>query len=215
MHLIFSCGRCRYSRRDSHSHEGKGFSLVELLITMAVILVISALAVPTLQMIRSANLSRAGSDYTSFLQNARVQAVQNDTYYPVISQAGPPAEAFLDVNRTGFFANGDPLVVFPSTVHVRGYADNPPALANLESVSLASSNDLSLDTTDSPTFGPRGLPCKPSGGVCSALSGPVSGTSYISFFQSEPDGTWLAVVVNPSARMRVFKYGSGTWSSVQ
>lgn len=200
---------------EGRSCNWQGFSLIELMITMAVILVVSALALPTLQMIRSANLSRAGSDYASFLQNARVQAVQSDTYYPVITLAGPPAEAFLDLQGTGAFANGDPVLVFPSTVHVRGYGDNPPGLANLESVSLASSNDLSLDTTDNPTFGPRGLPCKPSGGVCSALSGPVSGTSYISFFQSEPDGTWIAVVVNPSARLRVFKYSSGTWSSVQ
>lgn len=210
MQLIF-----RRKNAAGRSSNSQGFSLIELMITMAVILVVSALALPTLQMIRSANLSRAGSDYTSFLQNARVQAVQADTYYPVITQAGPPAEAFLDLQGTGTFANGDPIVVFPSTVKVRGYGDNPPALANLESVSLASSNDLSLDTTDSPTFGPRGLPCKPSGGVCSSLSGPVSGTSYITFFQSEPDGVWLAVVVNPSARLRVFKYGSGTWSSVQ
>lgn len=210
MQLIFP----RQNGEDCSCHS-RGFSLIELMITMAIILVVSALAVPTLQMIRSANLTRAGSDYSSFLQNARVQAVQNDTYYPVITQAGPPAEAFLDLQGNGTFASGDPVVVFPSTVQIRGYGDNPPGLANLESVSLASSNDLSLDTTDSPTFGPRGLPCKPSGGVCSALSGPVAGTSYINFFQSEPDGTWLAVVLNPSARIRVFKYGSGVWFPVQ
>jgi len=200
--------------RSCHS---RGFSLIELLITMAVILVIAALTLPTLQAIRSANLSRAGSDYASFLQSARVQAVQNDTYFAVITQVGPPDSAFIDLSagRTGAFANGDPILVLPSTVRVRSYADNPPALGNLQSVSLASASDQSLNQGGNPTFGSRGLPCTPNGNVCSALSGAVLGTSYITFFQSEPDGTWLAVVLNPSARIRVYKYGSGSWFAAQ
>lgn len=206
-------------RRERFCCDGRGFTILEMMITMAVLLVLSALAIPTMQAVRSARLHQAGADYASFLQNARIEAIQKDSYYSVIPQAGPPASVFLDLQGNGVFATGDPIIVLPSSVYVRGYGSNPPALANLESVSLASSNDLSLDVTDNPTFGPRGLPCKPisSGGytTCPAFSGTVSGTSFITFLQSEPDSTWLAVVVNPSARVRVFKYSSGTWSPVQ
>jgi prepilin-type N-terminal cleavage/methylation domain-containing protein len=201
----------------SYCHHG--FSIVELVITVAIILVIMALALPTTQVIRSASLRQAGSDYAGLLQNARIQAIQNDTYYAVIAQAGPPMQAFIDLQGTGTYASGDPLVVFPSSVHVRSYSNNPPGLGNLESQALASASDPSLDTTDNPTFGPRGLPCKPitSGSytTCPAFSGTVSGTSFITFFQSEPDGSWEAVVLNPAARVRIYTYGSGSWIAAE
>jgi len=191
------------------------------MITVAIVLVISALALPTLQVIRSARLREAGSDYASLLQSARVQAIQGDAYYPVILQAGPPAQAFIDLKGTGAYVAGDPMVALPSSVVARNYSDNPPGLANLETQALASASDPSLDTADNPTFGPRGLPCKPiaSGGytTCPAFSGAVSGTSYITFFQSMPDKTWEAVVTNPASRIRIYTCSpsSSTWSLAQ
>ena len=199
--------------------ESAGASLIELLIAMALILVISALAVPAWQAIRYARLREAGSDYASLLQSARISAVQNDSYYPVVVSAGPPVQAFVDMKGTGVYASGDAIITLPNNIYARTYASNPPGLANLEAQALTSSTDPSLDTTDNPTFGPRGLPCKPttSGGytTCPSFSGTVSGTSYISFFQSQPDGTWLAVVVNPASRIKVFTYSSSSWMLAQ
>ena len=196
-----------------------GASLIELLIAMALVLVLSAIAVPAWQAIRSSRLHEAGSDYASLLQTARINAVQNDTYYPVVVTAGPPVQAFVDMKGTGVYASGDAIVTFANSVYARNYGNNPPGLANLESQALTSSADPSLDTTDNPTFGPRGMPCKPttSGGytTCPAFSGTVSGTSYISFFQSEPDGTWLAVVLNPASRIRIYTYSNSSWTLAQ
>jgi prepilin-type N-terminal cleavage/methylation domain-containing protein len=196
-----------------------GFSMLEMMIAMAIVLVLSALAVPTMNAIRLAKLREAGSDYASLLQNARITAIQNDTYYPVVSVSGSPGESFIDLNSNGKLDAGEPVITLPSSVFVRTYADNPPALGNLESQTLSSASDPSLDTADNPTFGPRGLPCKPTPSgtytTCPAFSGTVSGTSFITFFQSEPDATWLAVVTNPSARVRIFKYGGSAWAPVQ
>jgi Tfp pilus assembly protein FimT len=191
------------------------------MIAMAVVLIISALALPTLQAIRVARLHQAGSDYASLLQSARIQAVQSDTYYSVIVQAGPPVQAFVDIQGTGVYAAGDPVIVLTSSVFVRTYANNPPALGNLESQALSSAADPSLDTTDNPTYGPRGLPCKKvtvgPNTTCSAFTGAVLGTSFITFFQSEPDQTWEAVVLNPASRIRIFTYSpsTGTWVAAQ
>ena len=189
------------------------------MICMGIALTLAALAVPTMTAIRMANLREAGANYASFLQNARIQAIQNDTYYSVIPQAGPPAKAFLDLKGNATFVNTDPQLVMPSSVYIRTYADNPPGLAALQTLALAGPTDLSLDKDDNPTFGPRGLPCRPTpvGGytTCPAFSGVVSGTSFMVFLQSEPDQTWLAVVVNPSARIRIFKYSGGAWAPVQ
>ena len=193
--------------------------MLEMIITMAVLLTLSALAIPTINVIRVAKLRQTGSDYASLLQNARITAIQNDAYYAVVTTTGNPEQSFIDLNANGKLDKGEPEIVLPSNVYVRTYADNPPNLGNLEIQTLASASDLSLDTADNPTFGPRGLPCKPTtvGGytTCPAFSGVVSGTSFITFFQSEPDATWLAVVVNPSARVRVFKYGGTIWNPVQ
>lgn len=195
--------------------------MLELMISMAVVLILSALAIPTMNAIRMAKLRETGSNYASLLQNARITAIQNDAYYAVATTTVQTTnEAFIDLNANGALDQGEPVIALPSNVYLRTYADNPPALANLESQTLASSSDPSLDTVDNPTFGPRGLPCRPVTGVggyvtCLAFSGAVSGTSFITFFQSEPDGTWLAVVTNPSARVRIFKYGGTSWAPVQ
>ena len=196
-----------------------GFTVLEMMICMAIALTLAALAVPTMNAIRMANLREAGANYASFLQNARIQAIQNDNYYSVVPLAGPPAKAFLDLKGNATFVNSDPQLVLPSSVYIRRYADNPPGLNSLKTIALAGPADPSLDTADNPTFGPRGLPCKPtpSGAytTCPAFTGAVAGTSYMVFLQSEPDQTWLAVVVNPSARIRIFKYSGGAWLPVQ
>lgn len=201
----------------------RGFSMIEVMLVMAIVLVLSALAIPTLNTIRTAKLRGTGSDYASLLQQARLTAVQNDKYYSVVVQSTTqPYEAFIDLNGNGKFDTGEPVMVFPSNVFPKTYADNPPGLGNLESQALASSSDPSLDQADNPTFGPRGLPCKTgpaafgSYTVClPASSGTVIGTSYITFFQSQPDKTWAAVVLNPAARVRVYKYAGQSWSLVQ
>lgn len=190
------------------------------MIAMGIFLIISALALPTLNVIRMAKLRQAGSNYASLLQNARVTAIQNDAYYAVVNTTQDTTqEAFIDLNGNGRLDQGEPVIALPSNVFLRTYADNPPALANLETQTLASANDPSLDTVDNPTFGPRGLPCKPvtAGGytTCLAFSGAVAGTSFITFFQGEPSGIWLAVVVNPSARVRIYKFGKTSWAPVQ
>ena len=120
-----------------HDSRCDGVTLLEMMIAMAIVLTLSALAVPTMTAIRMAKLREAGSDYASLLQNARVTAIQNDAYYAVVTAAGAPTEAFIDLNANG-----------------------------------------RLD-------------------------------------QGEPDGTWLSVVANPSARVRVFKYSGSAWSAVQ
>jgi prepilin-type N-terminal cleavage/methylation domain-containing protein len=193
----------------------KGFTLIEILITVSIIMIIIAAAVPVTSVIRKVQLREAGTDYAGLLQNARLQAIQNDTYYSVVPQAGPPVQPFVDLQGTGSYASGDPLVSLSSSVIQRTYANNPPNLANLESQALASSADPSLDTVDNPTFGPRGLPCKPitSGSytTCPAFSGAVAGTSFITFFQNtNADGTWEAIVVNPAGRIRTYTYNTST-----
>jgi Tfp pilus assembly protein FimT len=195
-----------------------GFTVLELMICMGIALTLAALAIPTMNAIRQANLREAAANYASFLQNARIQAIQNDTYYAVVPVAGPPASAYVDLQGNNTFVNTDPQLVLPSSVYIRTYANNPPALAALEGLALASSTDPSLNTANNPTFGPRGLPCKPipNGAytTCPAFSGAVAGTSYMVFLQSEPDQTWMAIVVNPSARIRIFKYSGGAWAPV-
>lgn len=210
----------RRSRTGDFFSRCSGFSLLEIMIAMAILLILSALAVPTFNVIRAAKLRQAGSNYAGLLQNARITAIQNDAYYAVATTtSGYAQQAFIDLNANGALDKGETEIVLPSNVLFRTYADNPPGLGNLETQALSSASDPSLDTADNPTFGPRGLPCKPTTAAgyttCPAFSGAVAGTSFITFFQSEPDGTWLAVVTNPSSRVRVFKYGKTNWSPVQ
>ena len=97
-----------------------GFSLPELLITLAVGLTLAAtgilLASTATNEIR---LSTSGTNYANLLQNARVRAVRDNVYYPVLVDcgtvgsaapcAGPtPARAFIDINGNGTYDSGEP-----------------------------------------------------------------------------------------------------------
>lgn len=215
----------------------KGFSTLELVIVMFIILIISGIAIPQfMTMMHSARLKGAVSDAAGLLQVQRIRAVDDDRYYStyLLAAAGNnPQQLFVDIypqNLNGTSGTGgttytcnangcDPVVMISGEVSQQP-AGAAPNTANLLAQILPANSpvvpqDASLAATPA-TFGPRGLPCTPQavagGTVCDSLGGP---TAYWTFFQNNVTQNWGAVTISPAGRIRRWSYNSapagGTW----
>jgi prepilin-type N-terminal cleavage/methylation domain-containing protein len=194
-----------------------GFTLIELMLVVFIALIVGAFAmVNAVSAARSIRLSEATTDYSNLLQKARIQAVTSDTFYSVLTDTSKtPDTAFVNVNGATY-AKGDPVIAFPRDVKPMPFASGPN-LSNLESNPqfLPANNQNTVQTTIPPTFGPRGLPCKPTGvGANTTCPSLLTPTSYITFFQNSVSQKWAAVTVNPSGRIRRWSYDGSTWSPV-
>ena len=90
---VAECGDWRISKMRE-----KGFSLIELCVVVAIVMIVGAMvfinAVTAMENIR---LSQAATSYANLIQQVRMRAVQDDTFYTV--QTAPAAGA---AGLTGF-----------------------------------------------------------------------------------------------------------------
>jgi type IV pilus assembly protein PilA len=198
-----------------------GFTLPELVIVVAIILILAAIAVPNIMnYMHAAKLRGAGSDFSGVLQLARIRAVQDDRYYSTYIIAGPPQEAYVDLTSnggTGVVA-GDPLIEIPPEVTPVAAA-NAPNTANLQGQFLPAGSGLTVkdgSTTGTPViFSPRGLPCTTQaatgGTVCDSA---LLTTAFWAFFKDTSSGMWEAVTVSPSGRIQKWQYGATVWAKI-
>jgi Tfp pilus assembly protein FimT len=187
-----------------------------MLVTMCICIIVGAIAVLNVQTTsRAIRLHESGTEYANLLQNARIRAVKDNRYYTVLTDTSVnPPRAFVDINGTGVYANGDPVMVFASGVSPMPFVSGP-GLNNLKSQFLppgATAQGSVNTATAGPTFGARGLPCTPNGGVCPYLTVTNTVTSYVTFIQNVENGKWEAITVNPAGRIRKWAYGSSSWS---
>ena len=206
-----------------------GFSLLELLLTVAIIMIVAGVAIPNfMATMHSARLKGGVTDFASLLQTARIRAVSDDRYYSiyVLAAAGNnPQQGYVDIfpqNADGTsgtggqaYNAGDPLVVISPEVVLQAQGA-APSIAALKALLLPPTSpvvpqDESVAAT-AITFGPRGVPCKPLAGVCDTLGGPQA---YWAFFQDSVSQNWGAVTVTPAGRIQRWLFmggANGTWA---
>jgi Tfp pilus assembly protein FimT len=214
-------------------HQQKGVSLLELMITLAIGIILVAMAMPLVSTtISVSRLRGAGGDYANLLQRARMRAVVDDKYYNVVNTTGArtvaqPFNAFVNTGvlqgplATGGpdpanrYVVGDPAIDFNSTIYIRPAAA-APNVANLTLQFLPPPNNNVVMNPNAwgPTFGPRGLPCAPTaltGGQCLyTLGAPPFPVAFEIFMQNQQNGMWEAVTVNPSGRVGIWNFNIGT-----
>ena len=207
----------------------RGFTILELLITVAIIMIVAGFAIPNfMATLHSARLKGGVTDFASLLQTARIKSVDDDRYYStyvLAANGNNPQQGFVDIfpqNADGTSGNagqaykaGDPLVVISPEVVLQGQGAAPSIAALklqlLPATSPVVPQDESVATT-AITFGPRGLPCKPLAGVCDTLGGPQA---YWAFFQDSVTQNWGAVTVTPAGRIQRWLFmggANGTWA---
>ena len=210
-------------------HTEHGFSLIEIMVVLIIVLIVAAIAIPgVVSSVRQAHLRGAASDYAALLELSRVSAIRDNRYYStyILASAGGSqiAEAYIDMlpkSLTGASGNGgtsvaagDPEITIPSEV-VQQPVASAPNTANLKSQLLPAITPVTPTDTSATaaTFGPRGLPCTPvsltGGTVCDSSGGP---TAFWTFFQNTKSGSWQAVTITPAGRIGKWYYSGSAWS---
>ena len=108
------------SRPNSHS----GFSMIELLVTILIMLVIAAIAIPNfMRQLNSYKLASTARSVSDLIQRTRYEAIKQNTKITCHFALGAtPPSAWIDINGTGSFANNDPEVVYSAPILPTGTA---------------------------------------------------------------------------------------------
>lgn len=183
-----------------------------MVVVCAILMVVGGMVfVNAVRLAQGIRLNQSATSYANMLQQTRLRAVRDDTFYSVLTTtSGGAPIAFIDIGQQGTYSSGNPAMVFSQNVTAQAFSSGP-GLTNLKSQFLpaGTNGQGAVDSTDSPTFGPRGLPCRPNGGTCPSLAQP---TAFITFMQNSVTQKWAAVTVTPAARIQVWNYDGSTWN---
>lgn len=203
---------------DSEKHaSSRGFSLIELLVVVAITLVVAAMAMPNIiAAIDNVKLRGAMSEVAGALQQARQRSVRDNRPYPVRTEFGGAAElVYIDLNGNQARdvlnlpgRNPEPEPVVQLARGVTFGQNGVPELTQAE---------LGFDATSpaGPAFNPRGLPCVYAG-AGAACPGPGAGKGlayYWSYQGTFGARRYGAVSISPAGRIKVWMRAGNRWAN--
>jgi prepilin-type N-terminal cleavage/methylation domain-containing protein len=112
----------RVARRRLRAFAGSsGFSLLELLIVVSILLIVAAISVPTfIRISYNIRLKSAVSNVAGLMQQSRILAAKQNAIYTVAYRATSTAEeAYIDLNNNGALDSGEPVIDFSPSVTPR------------------------------------------------------------------------------------------------
>lgn len=198
------------TKKANSQCEGQtGFSLPELIIVVAIILTISAIAVPALlNGIADVKLRSSASTLQGHLQQLRMRAIKENRPLRarLSSEVGTGVTVmYIDLDDGDDFDATEPSVSFSTDVTVA--ATGGPVLTNTQVVNVGTF--VIGTTSNSIFFNARGLPCDTSGSAaCQTQRGYVY---YLSQLRSSGSTVYAAVSVTPAGRIRVWRRLGTTW----
>jgi prepilin-type N-terminal cleavage/methylation domain-containing protein len=171
-----------------------GFSMIELMIVVAIILIISAMALPNIMnSVYTMRMRSSLTELTGLIQQTRMRAVRDTQNYQVLTTTLQGRLVFYaDFNHDlTYTAAGDPfVVVMPQGVTLSGVPGSTNGL------------DVTNVITGLPAFNVRGLPCTwGSQFSCLFINGAGNPSKFV-YYLTTDRGSQLAVTVAPSGRVK-------------
>jgi type IV fimbrial biogenesis protein FimT len=200
----------RWKMTDRNAPKGgRGFSLIEMVIAVAMILVLGAIFAPLMSTaVSGIKLRYSANGLSGLIQKARIEAARKNTFYSIEQSTLSAGEVayYVDLAKSDTFAAGDPLVEMGRevTVHFGTGSGAPDETAFTTSLNFALNSSGVL-----PRFNARGLPCIPAGGTCPQIPG--QGFIYFLSRNNALSTGWASVVVTPSGRVQVWSYDGTNW----
>ena len=180
----------------------RGFSLVELVIVVAITLVVAAVAIPRIMgSIYNIRLRSGISSLSGLIQTGRMWSVkQNRSYQVHFTTAGTSALAYVDLNADNNPQSTEPQVQLGGTIVKSSTLSGGPTALDATILGWTPTGG-----TADPAFNPRGIPCA-AGGSCPA------GLVYY-FTDNRPTGIngWAAVSISPAGRVKTWIWTGSTW----
>ena len=190
-----------------------GFTLAEMIIVLAIILVVGGMAIPNLtRAIDASRIKGSAQAVAAAYQDARIRATQKDTSYQVlISPPGiSPAQICIDLDGDGTCSGGDPVTTFPAQVRVSNFGVPVP----LDPTQL----HFPAITTEQPgaslSWNAVGLPCQRTSPITPCTA--VGWIQHLQLLRANGDVMYAAVTVSPTGRVKTWTFipsgnGNGKW----
>lgn len=206
-----------------------GFSMIELLIVVAIVLAITALAVPSIMAtIGNYRLTTSANAMAALIQETRMMAVRDNKCYSMESTTvGTNNGYFVDLAQNGTYTSQpfpttnpqqrEELVELDGSVNIVAASSMPSQLTS--SLIGGPSSSFTLDSTDAVSFNARGLPClvtPPGCSVATSCQMLPSGNQvgFVYYLVARPPfgpALYKGISITPAGRVRVWTLAGGNW----
>ena len=188
----------------------RGFSLLEMMIVLAIIVIVAGFAMPSLMtQVYLTRIRYSATDVSGLLQVARMEAVRKNSFYSLNYVAGTPAMVRVVDKNAAVVTTIPPVVLGQSVTSFFGSGSGAPGeTAFLTSLSFTAA----IASSGSPSFNSRGLPCIASGGTTCVRTLNQGFVFFLSGTNSSGGSVgWSALTVTPSGRCQTFAYDGTNW----
>lgn len=189
-----------------------GFTLVEMVMVVAILLVIAAFATPYMvNVIANVRLRGGMTSLAGLFQECRSQSIKQNrlmsSHFTTLAHGPVAYVKDASVSSPTLAATDWQVELGAPVTYVTSLTGVTGAPTALDSTTLGYTPQPS---SPDPTFNPRGLPCAYSSGTC------TTGVGYAFYFtDTRPLGNngWAAVTISPAGRIKVWMWTGGAWGN--